>query len=343
MKILGIESSCDETAIAVVEDGRKVLSSIVASQVDTHKVFGGVVPEIAAREHLKCIEELFHESLREAKLAPNELDAIGITQGPGLIGALLVGVSFAKGLAQGLDIPLVPVNHVHAHVHGALLETPFTDDEIFPCIAAVVSGGHTNLYIMNNPTDFQLVAYSIDDACGESFDKVAKRLGLKYPGGPEIEKLAKNGDPQKIKMPRMMEQKSKLMFSYSGLKTHMVNLHNQNSSELSGQLLHDVCAAFQEEALGQLVRKISIASSKWKVKSILIAGGVAANGRLKSLLGEAVEIPVIFPNLRYCSDNAAMIAALAFFEGKASAFEKYRNQDWDAFSRYQFADFLIPM
>ena len=346
MIVLGIESSCDETAVALVRDGQEVLASKVASQVDVHKVFGGVVPEVAAREHLKAIQPLFLEAMAESKLSPKDIDLIGVTQGPGLIGALLVGVSFAKGLASHLEKPLLPVDHVHAHVHGAMLglSPNIIDEQLFPCLSLVVSGGHTNLYYMEDPIKFELLASTLDDACGECFDKVAKVIGLPYPGGQKIETLAKNGDPSKISMPKMVSEKQKMMFSYSGLKTHVLN-YIEKEGPLSESMRADLCASFQEEALGQIIRKIKRAMQlKGKgVKSLLVAGGVAANSRFRDLVSQELSINSFFPKLTYCADNAAMIAALAWHE-----YNRYKddhkllmNHDWDAYSRYRFEK-VIP-
>ena len=209
-------------------------------------------------------------------------------------------------------------------------------DKLFPCLSLVVSGGHTNIYYMTSPTEYELVANTIDDACGESFDKVAKLFGLGYPGGPKVEELARSGDPSQYKMPRMVEEKKKLLFSYSGLKTHMVNLRHRNKGEFSDQQLADLCAAFQEEALGQLVRKLVSALDVKQAASVLIAGGVAANNRFRTLVGNAVQVPVYFPHLRYCSDNAAMIAALGYhqFKNCKNPESEFFDYDWDAFSRY---------
>jgi N6-L-threonylcarbamoyladenine synthase len=336
-RILGIETSCDETAAAIVEDGRVVRSSIVLSQIDIHQRFGGVVPEVAARAHLKVIDAIVDEALQKAGCNLKDVDAIAVTQGPGLIGALLVGIAYAKGLALASGIPLIPVNHVEAHVHGALLGLEERTEDLFPSLALVVSGGHSNIYSMKGPSDFELMAYSIDDACGESFDKVAKLFGLGYPGGPVIERLAREGVAARVPMPKMMEQKDKLLFSYSGLKTFMVNLRNRKA--LSGQELNDAAAAFQEEALGQLVRKLEAASKMRSARCLLVAGGVAANQRFRALVKERLSIPAYFPLLSYCSDNAAMIAALGYHHF-ASAQDKSEFYDlgWDAFSRYRFHD-----
>lgn len=335
-RVLGIETSCDETAAAIVEDGRIVRSSIVASQIAIHQKFGGVVPEVAARAHLQVIDAIVDEALRDAGMTLKDIDGIAITQGPGLIGALLVGIAYAKGLAFASGLPLIPVNHVEAHVHGALLGLTQKTEDLFPCLALVVSGGHSNIYFMKSPTEFELMAYSIDDACGESFDKVAKLFGLGYPGGPVIERLAREGDPKAIAMPRMMEQKDKLQFSYSGLKTYMVNLrHRQLMSE---QDVKNAAAAFQEEALGQLVRKLEAASHLRSARCLLVAGGVAANQRFRDLVKSRLKLPAHFPQLSYCGDNAAMIAALGYHHfGQAVNHDAFHQLDWDAFSRYQFA------
>jgi N6-L-threonylcarbamoyladenine synthase len=335
MLILGIESSCDETAAAVVESGRAVRSSLVASQFQAHELFGGVVPEIAAREHLKVIHQIVDKALLEAGCQVSDLDAIACTQGPGLIGALLVGISYAKGLATAAQLPLVPVNHVHAHVHGALLGLENDPADLLPCLALVVSGGHTNLYFMSKLTDFKLVGYSQDDACGESFDKVAKLLGLPYPGGPQIEAQARRGQAERWPMPRMIDDQSRLVFSYSGLKTHMVNLRHRLLKPLAEQDVADMCAAFQEEALGHLVRKLTAAAKRYPARSLLIAGGVAANQRFREMVQADVKLPVVFPGLKYCSDNAAMIAALGYHQFvEQPSSPAFRDYGWDAFARY---------
>ncbi|MBI2603475.1 MAG: tRNA (adenosine(37)-N6)-threonylcarbamoyltransferase complex transferase subunit TsaD [Deltaproteobacteria bacterium] len=339
MKILGIESSCDETALALVEDGRKVLSTNLTSQ-DVHTLYGGVIPEIAAREHLRMIHPLYKKTLADADMSPEDIDAIAVTQGPGLIGALLVGVSFAKGLATTLRKPLIPVNHVHAHVHGALLGIPenIRREELFPSLALVVSGGHTHLYFMNTPMQFQLLASSQDDACGECFDKVAKLLGLGYPGGAAIEALAREGDETKVVMPKMMDEKEQMAFSYSGLKTHVLYLIQKEQLPIPSQRRKDICAAFQKEAIGQIVRKLQTAHSLHpNVRSIIVSGGVAANHYFRQAVKEACPIPSYFPDQKYCSDNAAMIATYAWFRYRNSTSEQFHNLDWDAFAKYQHA------
>lgn len=340
MLILGIESSCDETAVALVRDGRQVVASRIASQTAVHAPFGGVVPEVASREHLRVIDPLCRAVFAEAGITPQDVDAIAVTQGPGLIGALLVGVSYAKGLALALGKPLVPVDHVHAHIHGALLGVEAPASEIYPTLALVVSGGHTNLYYMAGPTDFQLLGSSIDDACGECFDKVAKLLGLGYPGGPVVERLARSGDPQAVAMPRMITEKGRLEFSYSGLKTFMANTINNAKERPTDQRVADLCASFQEAALSQIVRKLNeaVAVAPQTPRSVLVAGGVAANQRFRELMARDIKIPAHFPPLAFCSDNAAMIAAFGYhiFVAGTSRGESFRGHRWDAYSRYDF-------
>lgn len=339
MLILGIESSCDETAVALVRDGRTVLTSRIASQTAAHAPFGGVVPEVASREHLRIIDPLLGDAIAEAGVSLAEIDAVAVTQGPGLIGALLVGVAYAKGLAWALGKPLVPVDHVHAHIHGALLGVDKAPADVYPTLAMVVSGGHTNLYFMPSPTTFQLLGSSIDDACGECFDKVAKLLGLGYPGGPEIERLARGGNPRAVPMPKMVGQKTRLEFSYSGLKTFMANLIAKEAGKMAPTRLADVTASFQDEALGQIVRKLKEAYGRHpEVRSILIAGGVAANLRFRDLMAAELPVPAYFPAPRFCSDNAAMIAAYGYHVYLAAGArpDVFAAQDWDAYSRYDF-------
>lgn len=340
MLILGIESSCDETAASVVEDGMRVLSSKIASQIEVHAVFGGVVPEVASRQHLAVIDQIVRDALSEANVTIADVDAIAVTRGPGLIGALLVGVSFAKGLAIASGKPLIPIDHVHAHIHGGLIGLDRKAEDFFPCLALVVSGGHTNLYTMNDWTSFRLIGNSIDDACGECFDKVAKMLGLPYPGGPKIEALAKTGDRSKFPMPVMVAEKGRLVFSYSGLKTHMVNLINTHKNKMTPETMADLAASFQHAALDQIVRKLGEAiESGPGYKSLLVAGGVAASQAFKRMVAENLSVPAYFPDPRYCSDNAAMIAAYGYhlMQAEKSGSRRFFEHSWDAYSRYDFS------
>ena len=342
--VLGIESSCDETAASIVKDGATVYSSVVASQIDIHSGFGGVIPEIAAREHLKNIDPVVSHALDKARLSLDDIDAIAVTQGPGLIGALLVGISYAKALAVSRSLPLIPINHVCAHVHASLVkdlndEKSVVDEtNLFPALAFVVSGGHTNLYRMNSFVSYELIAHSLDDACGECFDKVAKLLGLGYPGGKIIEELAQKGDPTRFPMPTVMSSKT-MMFSYSGLKTHMVHLISSFDEEKLKENICDICASFQQAALSQLAKKILYVKSLYQdTKQIIIAGGVSANSKLKQILSQH-GIKYLAPKLCYCGDNAAMVASYGYrlYQDnlKTQKFDPY-DYSWDAFSRYDF-------
>jgi N6-L-threonylcarbamoyladenine synthase len=332
MLVLGIETSCDETAVAIVRDGKEVIASVVASQIALHEKWGGVIPEIAAREHLTSLNHVFDEALEQAKVAMNDIDAIAVTQGPGLVGCLLIGSTFAKGLAQVRNLPLIPVNHVHAHVHGAFLGISTPIEELCPCIALVASGGHTNLYYIDSPVEFELLAHTMDDACGESFDKVGKMLGLPYPGGPHVETLARSGEASKVAMPRMLERRQQMAFSYSGLKTAVSLAIRSRPNNITDQ---DIAASFQEAALDQLARKIEQAIvMRPNARSVIISGGVAANTRLKTLLNERISLATFFPPLAFCGDNGAMIAALGYHMHKDD--KKYFDYSWDVFSRYPF-------
>lgn len=327
-KVLGIESSCDETSMAILEtadDGVRamVLANKIASQMDMQKAFGGVIPEIAAREHLTIISSVYKDTLQSAGVEPAEIDLIAVTAGPGLIGALLVGNAFARGLALRLQKPLIGVDHVHAHIYGALLNKP---DPSFPALALVVSGGHTHLYEMASPTEFKLLRLSLDDACGESFDKVARLLGLSYPGGPVIDRMATKGDISRFKMPLVDLPGG---FSYSGLKTHMLNTVRALGDKIQDDAVrNDLCAAFQKEAIEQILRPLErILGSAHPYKSIIIAGGVAANSYFRRRIQEFSSLELRLPEMTYCADNGAMIGALGArmyaLEGIAAEFRPY--------------------
>ncbi|HLX78663.1 MAG TPA: tRNA (adenosine(37)-N6)-threonylcarbamoyltransferase complex transferase subunit TsaD [Acidimicrobiales bacterium] len=305
--ILGIETSCDETAAAVVDDDGSVFSSIVSSQIDLHAHFGGVVPELAGRAHLERIVPVVDEALSKAGLSTTPpVDAVAATVGPGLIGALLVGVSFAKALALAWKVPFVGVNHLEGHLYSALLE----DREIpFPAVVLLVSGGHTLLVDMSSPGQYDVLGETVDDAAGEAFDKVGRYLGLSYPGGPEIERLASNGDPKAISFPRPMLNDG-LEFSFSGLKTAVVRYVREHRDVDSA----DVAASFQAALVEVLVEKALRAAAATNARSICLAGGVAANGPLRKALASATEragLKVFLPSASMCTDNAAMIAAAA--------------------------------
>lgn len=336
MNVLGIESSCDDTAVAIVKDGHKVLHSTISSQL-VHKSFGGVVPEIAAREHLKAISALTSACFKDVGFGPENIDLVCVTSGPGLIGSLLVGATFAKGFALSSGIPLIPVNHVRAHVHGALLA--FDPKEVqFPSLALVVSGGHTHLYRMDNAISYTLLAHSVDDACGECFDKVAKLLGLGYPGGPIVEERAKNGSPDRFPMPKLINDSSKMFFSYSGLKTHIVNTLRKSPIQ-SDKDIDDICASFQVEAFSHIIRKVKSAiNSNRDIKSVVVSGGVSANQKFKELVSENISVPVFFPPLRFCSDNAAMVASLGYYLYNQPDYKIPAIDSWDVFSGYKYEE-----
>ncbi|MFH1644923.1 MAG: tRNA (adenosine(37)-N6)-threonylcarbamoyltransferase complex transferase subunit TsaD [Candidatus Omnitrophota bacterium] len=312
MKILGIESSCDETSVAIVEDGRKVLSNIIATSLDFHKQYGGIIPEIACRHHTEIINYVLQDALKKAGLGLNDIDVIAVTQGPGLVGALLVGISLAKALSFSLDKPLVGVNHIQAHLYSSMMSV---EELEFPSVGLVVSGGHTNLYYVDSPTDIKLIGYTRDDACGEAFDKVAKILELGFPGGPVIEKLASNGDPKKIKFPRSFLEKGSFDFSFSGIKTAVLYYVRDIKSKGEQVPVNDICAGFQEAVFEMLLTKAEAACIEKKAKSIFCGGGVIANKTLRNkidLMAQKLALKSCFPGVGMSMDNAAMIAGLAF-------------------------------
>jgi N6-L-threonylcarbamoyladenine synthase len=307
MLVLGIETSCDETAAAVL-DGRKVLSSVVASQDALHGPWGGVVPELASRRHIEVVLPIIRESLARAGLGLGDLDGLAVTQGPGLVGSLLVGCSVAKALAWARGLPLVGVNHLEGHIYAAFLGDPVP---AFPFLALVVSGGHTALYLARAPRAYQRVGQTRDDAAGEAFDKVAKLLGLPYPGGPAIERAARDGNPRAIAFPTAQMSDGAPDFSFSGLKT-AVSLHVSRSGPLAPGQVADIAASFQATVVKMLVRRTVRAALHRGVRRIVLTGGVAANGPLRSAL--AAECgqrgwEVFVPGRDLCTDNAAMIAA----------------------------------
>ncbi len=319
MLILGIESSCDETAAAVVRDGREILSSVISSQIELHRPFGGVFPELAAREHLEKIRPVVREALERANVDFEDIDAVAVTRGPGLIGSLLVGVSYAKALAWGLDIPLVGVNHIEGHVYSVNFENPPVR---FPALALIVSGGHTNLFYIPEEGKYKVVSRTRDDAAGEAFDKVGKMLGLSYPGGPVIEKLAREGDPKKIRFPIAKISDGRPDFSFSGLKTAVSRYIRENSVEPAtegaepSQIIKDIAASFQATVVRSLMVNVEKLSDELSPRTLIVAGGVACNLALREAaerLGEMKGIPVYFPSRHLSTDNAAMIAAAGFF------------------------------
>jgi N6-L-threonylcarbamoyladenine synthase len=319
MLILGIESSCDETAAAVVRDGREILSSVISSQIELHKPFGGVVPELAAREHLEKIDPIVDEALEKANVTLKEIDAVAVTQGPGLIGSLLVGVCYAKALAFGLDIPFVGVNHIEGHVFSVAFENPPVE---YPAFALIVSGGHTNLFYIPEAGKYKVISRTRDDAAGEAFDKVAKMLGLEYPGGPVIEKLAKQGNAKRIKFPVAKISDGRPDFSFSGLKTAVSRYLRENEispvakGETPTQEIKDIAASFQATVVKSLIGTMEKLAIEQKPKTIIVAGGVACNNALREAaetVGERLNLPVYFPSKHLSTDNAAMIAAAGYF------------------------------
>ncbi len=306
--VLGIETSCDETAAAVVMGGTDVLSSVVSSQIDIHAKFGGVVPEIASRAHLELIRPVITEALDAANIHPERIDAVAVTVGPGLIGALLVGVAAAKATAFTLDVPLVGVNHLEAHLYAALLDDPNLE---FPAVVLLVSGGNTLLLSMDGPGRYRLLGATIDDAAGEAFDKVARFLDLGYPGGPAVDLAAQRGNPRAIEFPRAMLHDG-LDFSFSGLKTAVMN-HVRKHPDVSSD---DVAAGFQAAVVDVLVAKLMRAARETSARSVVLGGGVAANSLLRSeveRLAGAEGFRAALPSRAMCTDNAAMIAAAGWY------------------------------
>lgn len=316
MKVLAVESSCDETSVAVVEDGREVYSNVIASQIDTHKKFGGVVPEIASRQHLEAINTVLKEGLDQAGVKLSDIDIIAATKGPGLIGALLVGLSAGKALALSTGKPFVGVNHIVGHVCANYIS--FKDLEP-PFIGLIISGGHTYLIEVKDYVDFTLHGRTVDDAVGEAFDKVARSLGLSYPGGPVVDALAKKGK-ESIEFPRVMIKEDNYNFSFSGLKTAVLNY--LNSTRLRGEeiVVEDVCKSFQEAVVDVLLEKSFRLAREKNMDKIVLCGGVSANSRIREAFeerGSKENIKIFYPELKLCTDNAAMIASAAYYEYRA--------------------------
>jgi len=337
-RILGIETSCDETAAAVLDDRVHVRSSVVATQIDLHRSFGGVVPEVAARRHVETIEEVITEALERANSSWGEIDAIAVTRGPGLIGCLLVGVCVAKAIAWQRELPLLAINHLEGHVRSPFIENPQIG---FPAMALVVSGGHTSLYLCPDEDVYRGIARTRDDAAGEAFDKVAKLLGLGYPGGPVIDRISRGADQHAFRFPRARMKDQSLDFSFSGLKTAV-----RRQAELEGlerslgkgdetsPRVRDMVASFQEAVVDVLVSRTVRACRKESVRTVLVAGGVACNSRLREAFAESAErenLAVYFPSPQYTTDNAAMIAAAGFLH-----YERRRFAPADVGARASF-------
>ena len=326
MITLGIETSCDETSFAILKNGNQVLSNVVFSSLDEHKKYGGVVPEIASRSHLEVLLPCFQEALKKSRLGASDIDLVAVTQGPGLMGSLLVGVSAAKALAFSLNKPLIGVDHVLAHVYAGFLSDPKLR---FPFLGLVASGGHTLLVQLQAPGRSQVLGSTLDDAAGEAFDKVAKILGLRYPGGPEVDRLSRGEDPAKFFFSRPFLSKDSLDFSFSGIKTAVYYRVEtlKKKKPLTLKIKKQICAGFQEAVCEVLTRKTVSAMKRHGLKTCVVGGGVSANSRLRQMLGASArkeKYKVIFPSGALCRDNAAMIACLGtalYKEGKKHAMD----------------------
>ncbi len=342
MNILGIDTSCDDTSAGVIADGKRILSNVVHSQVKLHQPHGGVVPELASREHLRNMMPVVREALLKAALRMEDLDGIAVTVGPGLVGSLLVGLYYAKSLAYAHNIPLVGINHLEGHILSIFLEEK---SPLFPFVALTVSGGHTSLYHVEGYGRYTQMGQTLDDAAGEAFDKVAKLLGLGYPGGAPIEKQAQEGSVDKIDFPRAYLSKDSLDFSFSGLKTAValyVKKWQRNRDENGEVILADIAASFQESVVDVLVRKLMLARHKMDLSTIVLAGGVACNNRLRArLLETAVDegVQVFFPSPAYCTDNGAMIALAGYHRLVRG---EHADLSTDARSKYPIQD-LLPI
>lgn len=314
IKILAIESSCDETAAAVVVNGREALSNVIASQIEIHEKYGGVVPEVASRKHIEVISVVVKEALLEAKLELKDIDAVAVTYGPGLVGALLVGLQYGKSLAYAIDKPLIGINHIEGHICANFIEHK---ELMPPFICLVVSGGHSFIVHMKDFGDFEVLGQTRDDAAGEAFDKVARTIGLGYPGGPKIDKLAKEGDPLAIKFPRANFHEESLDFSFSGLKSSVLNYINKQRMKGNEINNADVAASFQKALVDVLVDNSMKACMQRKATSLVVAGGVASNSYLRDRIvaeGNKRGIKILYPSPILCTDNAAMIGSAGYFE-----------------------------
>ncbi len=311
--ILGIESSCDETSASVVKNGREVLSNVISSQVDLHKKYGGVVPEIASRKHVELIMPVINQALEEAGVTMEQIDAIGVTYGPGLVGALLVGLTAAKSIAFALNKPLIGVHHIQGHIAANYIQYKELEP---PFICLVASGGHSHIVLVESYHSFKILGQTRDDAAGEAFDKISRAIGLGYPGGPLIDKNAQQGNSHSIQFPRVYFDNGCLDFSFSGLKTAVLNYLNRAEQTGEAISIPDVAASFQQAVVDVLVKNTITAAKQYKVNKIAIAGGVAANSQLRrdmKAAGEKNSIDVMYPPMVLCTDNAAMIACAAYY------------------------------
>lgn len=317
--ILAIETSCDETSVAIVENGKIIRSNVISSQIETHQRYGGVVPEVASRKHVESITWMLEEAVTEAGVSLHELSAIAVTEGPGLIGALLVGVVAGKALACALDLPLIGVHHIAGHIYANQL----VHELVYPSISLVVSGGHTELILLEGPGQFRIIGRTRDDAAGEAYDKIARAMGLPYPGGPHVDRLAQEADSE-IKMPRSWLEADSYDFSFSGLKSAVLNVVNQSKMRGETVQVAQIAKGFQASVIDVLVEKASRAVKEYGAKQLLLAGGVAANKGLRSRLYERCEqlgVPLLVPPHRLCTDNAAMIGAAAFLKWDKQEFD----------------------
>ena len=323
IRILGIESSCDETAAALIENGRIILTNIVASQVDLHAQYGGVFPEVASRQHIRMVYPTIETSLKQAHLDFSDIDAIAVTRGPGLPGSLVIGLNMAKGLALGSGLPLVGINHLEAHIYSSWLHWPpvangagsdmtLKPEPQFPLLALIVSGGHTELILMEDHLQYRRLGSTLDDAAGEAFDKVARLIGLGYPGGPAIQKAAEDGNPQAFKFPRAWLEDT-WNFSFSGLKTAVLRQVRELEKHRSVLPVADLASSFQQAVVEVLVGKTLQAAKEFKATEILIAGGVSANRALRDAMLAQADCPVHIPPISLCTDNAAMIGAAGYY------------------------------
>lgn len=320
--ILGVETSCDETAVAIVKNGKELISNVVASQIESHKRFGGVVPEIASRHHVEQVTIVLEEALMEAGMQLDEVDAIAVTEGPGLVGALIVGINAAKAIAFAKQKPLIGVHHIAGHIYANRLEKEFE----FPLLALIVSGGHTELILMKDHDQYEVIGETRDDAAGEAFDKIARVLDLPYPGGPHIDRLAKVGS-ESIEFPRAWLDKGSYDFSFSGLKSAVINFIHNAEQRGDAIVKEDIAASFQASVIEVLTEKTYIAAGNHNVKQVIVSGGVAANKGLRQSLSERFSnshIPLLIPPFHLCTDNAAMIAAAG-----SILYEKEKFSGWE--------------
>ena len=314
MRILAIESSCDETSVAIVEDGKKVLCNVVYTQIEVHKLYGGVVPEVASRRHIEKITYVIDAAMKEANLSYDDIDKIAVTATPGLIGSLMVGVNAAKTIGLAYNKPVIMVNHIHGHIYANYLESDFE----FPLIALVVSGGHTELVLMKDHFEFEILGETLDDAVGEAYDKVARVVEVGYPGGPILDKMAKLGKPT-YQLPHVKLSKDSYDFSFSGLKSAVINLHNKCKMKNEELNYNDLATSFQDAVVDVLVTKTSKAATEYNAKQVLLAGGVAANSGLREKMKEEMErinVKLTVPSFKNCTDNAAMIGVAGYFQDK---------------------------